>query len=72
MKMVLFSSKGIICSFDANDAKKANEAKNEAKNNGNTDVQKMLEEQIIDLIGNNNSISKCETANKRGKSKAAI
>ena len=29
--MVSFSSKGIIYSFDADDAKKANEAKNEAK-----------------------------------------
>ena len=49
-------------SFDANDAK--NDAKNE--------TQKILEEEIIDLIKNNNSISKIEMAMKTGKSKATI
>ena len=49
-------------SFDANDAK--NDAKNE--------TQKTLEEEIIDLIKNNNSISKIEMAMKTGKSKATI
>lgn len=48
-------------SFDANYAK--NDAKNDAK--------KTLEE-IIDLIKNNNSISKIEMAMKTGKSKATI
>ncbi len=56
-------------SFDANEAK--NDA-NEAKNDANTDVQKTLEEQIIDLIRINNSISKIEMAKKTGKSKATI
>lgn len=45
---------------------------NEAKNDANTDVQKTLEEQIIDLIRINNSISKIEMAKKTGKSKATI
>lgn len=49
-------------SFDANDAK--NDAKNE--------TQKTLEEEIIDLIKNNNSISKIKMAMKTGKSKATI
>ena len=56
-------------SFDANDAKNdANDAKNDAK----TETQKTLEEEIIDLIKNNNSISKIEMAIKTGKSKATI
>lgn len=45
-------------SFDANDAK--------------NETQKTLEEEIIDLIKNNNSISKIEMAMKAGKSKATI
>lgn len=45
-------------SFDANDAK--------------NDAKKTLEEEIIDLIKNNNSISKIEMAMKTGKSKATI
>ena len=52
----------ISYSFDANDAK--NDAKNE--------TQKTLEEEIIDLIKNNNSISKIKMAMKTGKSKATI
>ena len=56
-------------SFDASDAKNdANDAKNDAK----TETQKTLEEEIIDLIKKNNSISKIEMAMKTGKSKATI
>ena len=56
-------------SFDANDAK--NDA-NDAKNNANIETQKTLEEQIVDLIRGNNSISKIEMAKKTGRSKATI
>lgn len=56
-------------SFDANDAK--NDAK-DAKNEANIKIQKTLEEQVVDLIRDNNSISKIEMAKKTGKSKATI
>ena len=48
-----------------------NEAQNDA-NDAKTETQKTLEEEIIDLIKNNNSISKIEMALKTGKSKATI
>ena len=44
----------------------------DAKNDAKTETQKTLEEEIIDLIKNNNSISKIEMALKTGKSKATI
>ena len=53
-------------SFDAQ-----NEAQNDA-NDAKNETQKTLEEEIIDLIKNNNSISKIEMALKTGKSKATI
>ena len=49
-----------------------NEAQNDAKNDAKTETQKTLEEEIIDLIKNNNSISKIEMALKTRKSKATI
>ena len=48
------------------------DVQNEAQNDAKTETQKTLEEEIIDLIKNNNSISKIEMALKTGKSKATI
>lgn len=56
-------------SFDAKDAK--NDAK-DAKNEANTKTQKTLEEQVVNLIRDNNSISKIEMAKKTRKSKVII
>lgn len=47
-------------------------AANDAKNDANTSGPKTLEEQVVELIKSNNSISKIEMAKKIGKSKATI
>lgn len=50
---------------DANDAKnETNDAKNDA-NDAKTETQKTLEKQVVELIRDNNSISKIEMSKKQ-------